>query len=162
MHKATVSIVIDKFADPFHLPDADHPMKVIKPYDMGLEGELDRVRVDPPTGDGSAKPGGAYKDGSIHVLRQGALELTLKVYERGDSSNVYTACGLLFTAFKEFVTESWKPAPGRNTFNTFTCNSDGTLVVEDAAGSAEIYQFVVLIQNYLGGMAIIDPLISNQ
>ena len=162
MPKATVAIVIEKFTDLFHLPDADHPMKVIKPYDMQLEGDSDRVKVDQPTGDGSAKPGGAYKDGSIHVLRHGALELTLKVYERGDPSNVYTACGLLFSAFNTLAIDAWKPAPGRDTFNTFTCNSDGTLVVEDAAGSAEVYQFMVLIQNYQGGMAIIDPLISNQ
>ena len=162
MHKATVAIVIDKFDDLFHLPDADHPMKVIKPYDMQLEGDSDRVKVDQPTGDGSAKPGGAYKDGSIHVLRRGALELTLKVYDREYPSNVYTACGLLFSAFNTLAIDAWKPAPGRDTFNTFTCNSDGTLVVEDAAGSAEVYQLMVLIQNYQGGIAIIDPLISNQ
>lgn len=169
MSKATVTITINPaFTDAFVLPSQAYPLKLIFPYAMGATyDQSGRIDVKSPTGIGSSQPGPPpgvpYVNGSIGVFGPGSLKLTLVVNDIvSPTPNVYTVCGLLFNLVTGLETAAFRPAPGRDTFPSFTCNSDGSVDIDNTHTVLKTYNFLLLIQNYLGGMAIIDPLISNQ
>ena len=168
MPKAVVTITINPaFTDPETPPIGGHPPKVILPFAMAESyDQAGRIKVTSPTGPGSSQPGNPgdpYVDGSIVVSGNGNISLSIVVNDTvTPTPNVYTVCGMVFSLPISIGAEALRPAPGRDTFPSFRCAEDGSVELEDAHTALKTYNFLLLIQNYQGGIAIIDPLISNQ
>jgi hypothetical protein len=163
---ATVTITIDPRFDATYVQPTPPttPVKVMLPYAMANTSDPDgRITVTSPTGKGTSQPGNPgdpYVPGTIKVSGHGNIDLTIYVNDTQLPPDDYTVCGLIFnllvTARLDF-----KPAPGRDIFPSFKCEEDGSLTLRRARWALQTYEFVLLIQNDVGGMAIVDPRISN-
>ena len=61
--------------------------------------------------------------------------------------------GLLFTP---------RDATTLDAFPDFTCLKDGSIDLTDMFNRTLPFNFLLVVQNYFGGVAVIDPQISNQ
>ena len=162
---ASIVISIAPFASAFTAPVANQNITLtnISPTNMAFDpGKTNsrRVAVTPPTGSGTS----SYTEGSISISAPGtgngrSLNLGFRVVEVQPSVPVpsgapYMLVGLVFSGTGDLT--------GVN-FPDFEKNSDGSLVVTDSDGntSATTYEFLLLVQNNKGGIALIDPRIIN-
>ncbi len=163
MPKAIVTISIQPFAGPFVSPGT--PPTLMQPYDIAdTYDPASRIVVTRPTGAGSAQGGaGPYVPGSIAVVGNGNIDLTLHVVDNAATPGQYIVCGLLFSKIAAALEAlALPPNTGRDIFTEFTCDTVGDLTVHDAKTASANYNFLLLIQNNAGGVGIIDPQISNQ
>ena len=161
MPKAIVAITIKAFSVPFTPPT---PPSISLPVleTIALTVGLDpgkRIDLKQPSGMGTPY----YLPGEIRVSKPiGNQNLTLSLEVYDSDGNEYPVCGVLFsptTAFKdEFAITAFSPS----SFPSFTCHQGGGVDLESIFDANKRYSFVLLVQNAVGGMAIIDPLISNQ
>lgn len=178
MANAEVKITIEPFPDAYIAPTGGGTasLKSLLPYDMTETNDpANRVAVRRPTGNGTAQPGNPptlYVEGGITISGNGATKLNLSVVDNAIKPATYTVCGVVFNitaagmAYREQRAADALVsgvAPGRDNFTDFTCDSNGKVILNDAdvlAGTTH-YEFLLLIQNDIGGMAIVDPQITN-
>jgi len=160
MPGAVVTITIQPFTAPF--VSTGSPPVVLQPYDIADTFDpANRIAVTRPSGSGSAQGGGgSYVPGSITVSGSGNLDVTFHVVDNASPPGIYVVCGLLFS--KTMSPVGLPPQTGRDVFTHFKCDEVGDLTVEDAKTASATYNFLLLIQNLIGGMGIIDPQITNQ
>ena len=177
MANPVVQITIYPFSDPFVSPSGGGTTSIstLLPYDVDqVKNPVKRITVARPTGPktASGSPPLTYKQGKITISDKGQVKLDLVVVDNADSPASYTVCGVAFSlsaAGVEYLARQAaagvdvSKAPGRDNFTDFSCNPDGSVTLNDAdvlAGTNN-YEFLLLIQNSLGGMAIVDPQITN-
>lgn len=179
MANALVTITINPFTGPFVSPSGAGTacLASLQPYDMiEVNDPARRITVRRPTGTGSAQPGSpptAYVAGSITIAGTGGTKLNLTVVDNAATPATYIVCGVVFNLTADGVAYRAKCAAaaaaaggnptGRDNFTDFSCNADSSVTLNDAdvlAGTNN-YEFLLLIQNSVGGMAIVDPQITN-
>ena len=161
MPKAIVAITISPFSAPFtppNPPSISLPVLETRALTVGFAPGK-RIDLKQPTGMGTPY----YLPGQICVSKPNGnpnLTLTLEVYD--SARNEYPVCGVLFSPLPAFKDELAITAFSPTSFPAFTCHAGGGVDLESIFDANKRYSFVLLVQNALGGMAIIDPLISNQ
>ncbi len=161
-----ITITIAPFSTPFVVPTPNHPITL--PNQSPLKIEVlpagKRVSVVQPV----LAP--SYVPGSITVKpptdgKGRRLKLHFTVVEQQPTPPVATGApyfevGLVFSQVAGAVL-SVPDKHGRGGFPDFTVDDDG-LVVTDAFSFESAYDFLLLIQNGHGGMALVDPRITNK
>lgn len=94
-----------------------------------------------------------YVPGRIDIGGSGNLKLNIKVVDDAASPVTYVLSGLLFTP---------RDATTLDAFPDFTCLQDGSIDLTDMFKRTAPFNFLLVVQNYFGGVAAIDPQISNQ
>ena len=160
-----ITITIAPFSDPFVSPTPNAPVTLPNrsPLKIDVTPAGRRVTVVQPV----LSP--TYVPGSITVKaptdgKGRRLKLHFTVVEQPPIPPVVTGApyfevGLVFSQ----VNGGKLPVPdkhGRGGFPDFTVDDDG-LLVTDAFSFESEYEFVLLIQNAYGGMALVDPKIRN-
>ena len=95
----------------------------------------------------------SYVSGKIEIGGSGNLKLNIKVVDDAASPVTYVLSGLLFTP---------RDATTLDAFPDFTCLADGSIDLTDMFKRTAPFNFLLVVQNYLGGVAVIDPQISNE
>ena len=161
-----IKITIAPFSDPFVAPTPNSPVTLPNrsPLKFDVTPALRRVTVVQPV----LSP--TYVPGSITVKaptdgKGRRLKLHFTVVEQQPAVPVATGApyfevGLVFSQVNG-TKLSVPDKHGRGGFPDFTVDDDG-LVVTDAFSFASEYDFLLLIQNVYGGMALVDPRIRNQ
>lgn len=160
---AIITIVIDAFTAAWSPPTPGQPsftvqnclpQAFIPVINTPAQG---RIAVVQPSG---TQPGQSYVPGSITISGSGALTLCFKVISGVGSGAVnYTECGLVFGWLATPKRTQIDPG-GRDAFPNFV-SSDRGLIVTDDGGFAATYEFMLVIQNPAGGVAVVDPRITN-
>ena len=160
-----IKITIAPFMTPFVSPLPNTPITLPNrsPLKIEVSPSGKRITVVQPV----LSP--TYVAGSITVApppdgKGRRLKLHFTVVEpettpRPDRGGPYFEVGLVFSQ----VNGGKLPVPdkhGRGGFPDFTVDDDG-LVVTDAFSFESEYDFLLLIQNVYGGMALVDPRIRN-
>jgi hypothetical protein len=161
-----ITITIAPFSTPFapSTPNAPITLPNRSPLKLEVSPANQRVTLVQPV----LSP--TYVPGSITINpptngRGRRLKLHFSVVEQQPTPPVATGApyfevGLVFSQ----VGGGPLPVPdkhGRGGFPDFTVDDDG-LVVTDAFSFKSEYDFLLLIQNVNGGMALVDPRISNK
>lgn len=162
MANAAVKITIKPFTDAF--PTLTPPSGSGANFQYGSYGAIkqlqttvltdkssgnSRLTLTPPQNPVST----TYVPGTIGIggHGQGNLKLHITVVDDASRPATYAISGLLFT-----------PRSGTTVqFPDFTCNADGSLDLDDAFSASASFAFLLVIQNSGGGVAVIDPLITN-
>ena len=106
-----------------------------------------RIQIDPPKNPVSTN----YERGTIKIVGKGNVKLHLTVVDDAVPPVSYSVASLLFTSRASAVVQ----------FPDFTSNADGSLDLDDAFTACVSFSFLLVIQNTLGGVALVDPQISN-
>lgn len=159
---AVITIVIDAFSGSWVTPTPGQtaftvnnclPQAFISVINPSVQS---RFTIVQPTG---TAPGQQYVPGLITVSGTGALTICFKVISGVGSNAVnYTECGLVFGWLSN--TASDISPSGRDAFPDFI-SSDRGIIVTDNAGFASSYEFMLVIQSPTGGVAVVDPRITN-
>ena len=105
-------------------------------------------------------PGQQYVPGLITISGTGALTICFKVISGvGSAATTYTETGLIFGWLSSGAPPAVLP-DGRDAFPDFISNDRG-IIVTDSAGFASSYEFMLVIQSPTGGVAVVDPRITN-
>jgi len=160
---AIITIVIDPFTAAWVAPTPGQtsftvgnclPQSFIPVISAPVQG---RFTITQPSG---TAPGQQYVPGMIAISGTGALTICFKVISGvGSAATNYTECGLVFGWLSSGVASGVLP-DGRDAFPDFISNDRG-IIVTDSAGFSSTYEFVLVIQNPVGGVAVVDPRITN-
>lgn len=161
MANASVKITIKPFTDP--APTPSPPSGSGSSFQYGSYGPIKSLQTilltDTTSGSKRLKltqPKNPlsvdYVVGLISVGGRGNLKLNIAVVDDASPPTVYAISGLLFTP---------RDASTVSVFPDFSCNGNGSLDLDDVFKTAGPFSFLLVVQNASGGVAVIDPQISN-
>ena len=157
---AIITIVIDDFTTPWQPPQPGQQSFTVTNY-----APLSFIPVlSPPVQDRITitQPGGG-NSGSITISGSGALTIRFKVISGvGATHTRYVETGLIFGLLSSGgrLQRGESPINGRDNFPMFVSDDRG-ITVRDEDTSDSSYEFVLVIQNAAGGVAVVDPRIIN-
>ncbi len=162
MANAAVQITIKPFTDPAPTPVPASGSGVDFKYAYfcnikelqttaltDMSSGVTRLSLTPPQNPVSTN----YVRGVIGITGSGKLKLHITVVDDATSPVTYPLAGLLFTP---------RDLNSTTQFPDYTCNKDGSIDLDDAKTVNTSFTFLLLVQNSAGGVAVIDPQISNQ
>ena len=158
----TLTILIPTFSLPWVQPSPTMPtlpMTNCTPTQFGLT-------VQTPSGEGRVtivQPGGSgsgYVPGTVTISRGLPLQIAINVVSGSLAAPTvqYTECGIVFALLPALYGSQ---PNGRDNFPGFVVSNNTGLVVLDSLSFGSRYEFMVLIQNAQGGVAVVDPRITN-
>jgi len=157
---AYITIVIDPFTAPWVDPSIERPTFTVSnflPQSFIALPPHPRIQITQP-----GSKDGQYVPGGITVSGIGPLTICFKVISGSGTAAVrYTETGLIFGLVTvNGVLQFSHKKTGRDNFPDFISSEAGVTVTNDAAFAGS-YEFVVVFQNAAGGVAVVDPRITN-